>query len=133
MCGVTAPPVPLGTSWNDLAVIVHCHCRFCRRAHGAPYISEAIVPEAAFEIVAGGDEVRRHQQRYFCGACGGRLFNRTDTGPPLVAVMLSALDDPPDLGPGIHINVASKAPWVAIPDDAVQFPAFPPGFPPEPA
>jgi len=118
---------------GEVSTVVHCHCASCRRAHGAAYISEAIVPAAAFTIVAGEDAVRRHQQRYFCGTCAGRLFNRTDSGPPLVAVMLSAFDDPPEAAHGIHVNVASRAPWVTIPDDEKQFPGFPPGFPEEPA
>jgi hypothetical protein len=116
----------------EIETVVHCHCGFCRRAHGAAFVSEAIVPAAAFTIVGGDDTLRRHQQRYFCGNCASRLFNRTETGAPLVAVALSTLDDPPDVGPGIHVNTASKAPWVEIPSGATTFPGFPPGFEPEP-
>ena len=112
--------------------LYHCHCSLCRCAHGAAFVSEAIVPAAAFTIVGGEDTLRRHQQRYFCGNCASRLFNRTETGAPLVAVALSTLDDPPEVGPGIHVNVASKAPWVEIPSGATTFPGFPPGVEPEP-
>lgn len=116
----------------EIATVVHCHCGYCRRAHGAAFVSEAIVPAAAFRIVAGEDTLRRHRQRYFCDNCASRLFNRTETGAPLVAVALSTFDDLPDVGPGIHVNTASKAPWVEIPEGASRFPGFPPGFESEP-
>jgi hypothetical protein len=76
-------------------------------------------------------QVAGSYDRNFCGACGGRLFNRFEIGDvPLMNFALSTLDEAPgaDLIKG-HANVESKAPWHVINDGLPQYPKWPPGFP----
>ena len=56
----------------------NCHCQHCRRAHGAAFVTSALVPTNALRITAGEQSIARHQGRYFCATCGSRLFNRSD-------------------------------------------------------
>ena len=56
--------------------VAHCHCRICRRAAGAPFVTWATVARADL-AVAG--EVRWFRsstlaKRGFCPACGTQLF-----------------------------------------------------------
>ena len=115
---------------GKLPPAVNCHCRFCRRAHGAPFVTIAWVQEAAFRFVAGEDRLVRHESpagyRTFCASCGARLFSGVpDSG--FLSLALASLDDPPTREPIMHVNVESKAPWYEIRDDLPHFPALPPG------
>ena len=29
---------------NDFKVVMNCHCKYCRKAHAAPYITAALMP-----------------------------------------------------------------------------------------
>lgn len=117
---------------GDLGYIVHCHCRNCRRVTGAAFYSAAFLPEANFSITAGQDEVREYQSpevsglaRCFCGKCGGRLFVRLPI-PGLLNIAITTLDEEPSQDTGVHINVASKAPWDTVADTFPQHAEFPP-------
>jgi hypothetical protein len=105
----------------------NCHCQFCRRAHGAAFVTSALVPTAALDIKSGLEALVRHEGRYFCGTCGTRLFNRSDEFPGATTLMVSSLEEQPTVEPAMHMNVESKAPWYRIRDDHPQFEAFPPG------
>lgn len=113
---------------HEIEAITNCHCRFCRRAHGAAFITTAFVPTAALRWVSGEGEIARHEARHFCRTCATRLFNRVDALPQFTVLMVASLDDPPSLAPASHFNVESKAPWFEILDDAPQFPSLPPAI-----
>ena len=68
----------------------------------------------------------REGYRYFCERCGGRLFNRPASNPEITILMVSSLDDEPEVGPVMHLNVESKAPWYEILDDLPQYDGLPP-------
>jgi hypothetical protein len=113
-----------------LGPAANCHCRFCRRVHGAAFVTAAVVRSANLHLTTGEGAVREYRTRegarYFCERCGGRLFNRPASNPGITMLMLASLDDEPEAGPVVHINVESKAPWYEILDDLPQFPGLPP-------
>jgi hypothetical protein len=41
---------------DKLELVVNCHCRFCRKAHGAPFTTLSLMP---FNKFAGGKGVTR--------------------------------------------------------------------------
>jgi len=53
--------------------IVHCHCRTCRKAHGAAFSSVMRVPRAAFRWVRGAEGLRSFESS---PASGGLLRPR---------------------------------------------------------
>ena len=118
-----------------LRVVFNCHCRACRRAHGAPYYPAAYISQDNFRVSAGADSVAAYEvgpeyTRNFCKVCGGRLFNKFNIDDHrLMNVPLSTLDEepPPELIQG-HVNVESKAPWHVIDDRLPQYDQWPPGF-----
>ena len=109
----------------------HCHCSICRKSHGAAFSTFARLTAGEFTIVAGRDAVRAYRssppiERTFCATCGARLTVRFDGMPDAVWVSLATLDDDPGVRPGVHMFVASKAPWVEITDALPQFPEYGP-------
>ncbi len=118
---------------GDLGVVANCHCRNCRRAHGSAFSTVTLVSNADFRVAAGEESVREYQtgtgSRFFCGRCGGRLFNRAASMPGLTTLVIATLDEEPTEPPQIHINVESKAPWYEILDGRPEFQALPPVIP----
>jgi hypothetical protein len=109
----------------------HCHCSMCRKAHGTAFSTFARLTAGDFQITAGADHVRSYRSsppiaRTFCDACGARLTVRFDGMPDAVWVSVGTLDDDPGVRPGVHMFVASKAPWEEISDALPQFPEYGP-------
>ena len=111
----------------EVRAIVNCHCRFCRRAHGAAFVTTTPIPSDALRIVSGEPELARYEGRFFCRTCATRLFNRADAIPDTTVIIVASLDDEPQFAPVAHFNLESKAPWFEIRDDAPRFDSFPPG------
>ncbi len=111
----------------DVQAMSNCHCQFCRRAHGAAFATTALVPTSALRFTSGEESIQRHQGRYFCGICGTRLFNRSDSHPGATVLVVTSLAEEPSIRPVVHMNVESKAPWYEILDDSPRFDSFPPG------
>ena len=110
--------------------LVNCHCRYCRRAHGAAFATVAVVRSDDLRITAGEEAVREYRSaegsRFFCERCGGRLFNRPLSTPTILALVVTSLDGEPGTRPVMHVNVESKAGWYDILDDLPQFESLPP-------
>lgn len=113
---------------GDLPPIVNCHCQYCRRAHGAAFVSIAWVPHSAFRFTAGESSVTRHTvgggYRCFCTICGSRLFNGQTSETGFITLIVSTLDDDSHPGPVLHLNLESKANWYSITDELPQHQSF---------
>jgi hypothetical protein len=115
---------------GDLGPLVNCHCRYCRRAHGAAFATIAWVRATGLRFTSGEEAVREYGTqgglRLFCGRCGTRLLNRPRADSPFVALVAGSLDEDPVRAPVMHINVESKAAWYEILDGRPQHAALPP-------
>lgn len=114
----------------------HCHCSICRRVHGAGFVSWAGVDAAAFSVLEGGDQAQVYASsenidRNFCRHCGSQLWSVMHSEPGQVYIALGTVKGAPELPPGYHFFVGSKAPWIEIGDDLPQFEEWPPGSPNE--
>ena len=116
---------------GELPPLVNCHCQFCRRAHGAAFVTVGWVPSSSFRFISGEDAVQRYSRgggfRCFCSRCGTRVFNGLTSGTGFISLIVSTLDEHPRTGPVMHINLESKAPWYAINDGLPQYQGLPPG------
>ena len=114
---------------GEIGPLVNCHCRFCRRAHGAAFSTVTTVRRERLHWTAGEALIRAHGNetgsRHFCSDCGTRLYN--DRRPPHdhVALVVASLDQEPARGPVMHVNVESKAGWYRILDELPQHRGFP--------
>ena len=114
---------------GPLPPLVNCHCQFCRRAHGAAFVTVTWISSSSFHITSGENSVHRHEVgvgfRGFCGSCGTRLYNGLNRGGGVITLIVSTLDACPLGGPVMHINVESKADWYSISDDLPQYQSRP--------
>jgi hypothetical protein len=111
----------------------HCHCSMCRKAHGAAFSTNSVVPTDALTVTSGADLISEYEsspkrRKCFCSNCGSQLFIRRLDKPELV-VTLGTIDGDPHVRPERHVFVASKAPWYEIADTLPQFKIYP-GFEP---
>lgn len=115
---------------GPLTQALYCHCSMCRKAHGTAFRARASVKAADFRWTSGEDFIRWFESspgnfRGFCRRCGSSLLTRFDNDPTVYGLPLGALDDDPGVRPGLHVHVASKAPWFDITDDLPRFPEVP--------
>jgi hypothetical protein len=104
---------------------LNCHCSMCRKAHGAAFRSRAGVRAADFRWLSGEELLTWYESspgnhRGFCCQCGSPMLSRFDFKRSVYGLPLGALDDDPNIKPGMHVFVANKAPWHDITDDLPQ-------------
>jgi hypothetical protein len=109
----------------------HCHCGFCRKEHGTPYATYAMVPASGLKWLRGRDEAASYEsspgfERVFCPRCGSILPGPEFQGS--IFVPLGNLDGDPGIRAEAHIFSAAKASWWEIRDHLPQHAHFPPGF-----
>lgn len=70
LCGAVRFRVDLPSKW-----IAHCHCTFCRRAHGSAFVTWAGFPSGQFALEPESVSPTWYEssagaKRGFCGRCG---------------------------------------------------------------
>jgi ADP-ribosyl-[dinitrogen reductase] hydrolase len=97
------------------SVIVHCHCRTCRKAHASAYASTARVAREHFRWRRGEEKLGAYQSspgklRRFCAGCGSHLIAER-SGVPYVILRVATPDDDPSMRPEMHIWTSHDVPW----------------------
>ena len=115
-CGAVRFEIELPTR-----VCAHCHCTMCRRAHGAGYVTWAILLREQLRVRSGSDRLVRfkssdHGTRSFCGTCGSTLLFETTRDPERIDVVLANLDGPIDREPQFHVYFDDRADWIRADD-----------------
>ncbi len=100
----------------------HCHCEWCRRAHGAAFVTWFGVRQEAFSLTAGAEALRWYRsseqsERGFCSNCGTTMFFRTTLAPGEVHIALACADAEIDRKPALHVFYEAHVPWVSLGDD----------------
>lgn len=103
---------------------VHCHCRWCRRAHGAAFVTWVGFFDRAFEVTAGEDRLAwyassRESERGFCSRCGTTMLFRSEVAPGEIHVAAACLEGELDRPPGGHVFADQRAPWCELPEDGL--------------
>ena len=111
--------------YSVTAEITHaenCHCSMCRKAHGAAFSTNALVPTDSLHIQ--GAEILScyrsspNREKLFCSKCGSQLFIKRLNAPEGTVITLGTLNESPQIKPSRHVFVGSKAPWHQ-PDPAI--------------
>jgi hypothetical protein len=128
LCGAVAYETPRPVT----GPIVFCHCSRCRRARASAHNANLFVNLDRFRWLRGAERVETFKlpeaERFtqaFCKDCGSPVPH---VGVTRVVVPAGSLDDDPGVRPGLHIFVASKAPWFEIHDDLPRYDAYAPGM-----
>lgn len=95
----------------------HCHCRYCRAAHGAAFVTWAGVPSEHFRLQDTEGALvwygsSQQSQRGFCSRCGTTLFYRTELLPGEIHVARALIDGPIDREPQAHIFSEQRVDWL---------------------
>jgi len=105
---------------GELGDIVHCHCKTCRKAHGAAFSSVAAVKDDDFTL-SGRESLSSFESspgkvRQFCSVCGTQVYAKRE-GTKHLILRLGSLDSEPKSKEKNHIWVSQKASWYSIKSD----------------
>ena len=113
--------------------VAHCHCRYCREAHGAAFVTWVGAAEERFRLTAGADRLRWHasspqSERGFCSTCGSTLFFRSTLCPGEVHVTRASLPAQIDREPQLHCFHDQRVPWAGASDSLPCYDSSDPGL-----
>lgn len=101
----------------------HCHCKMCRKFHGAAFSTYGEAKRENFRWVRGEELLTdfiadNGTKRQFCRKCGSSLTFAVanDTGA-FIEFTLGTLDSEINERPDAHIYTDFKADWAAIEGD----------------
>lgn len=111
----------------------HCHCRWCREAHGAAFVTWVGAAQELFRFLPGSAEPRWFQsseqsRRGFCGNCGTTLFFASTLCPGEMHVARAALAGPIDREPACHVFYDQHADWFEASDALPKYTSDEPGL-----
>ncbi len=111
----------------------HCHCRWCRAAHGAAFVTWVGAAEERFRHRPGSAEPRWFQsswqsRRGFCGDCGTTLFFASTLCPGEIHVVRTAFAGAIDREPGCHVFYDQRAEWFEPRDGLAKYSSEEPGL-----
>jgi len=102
----------------------NCHCKMCRKFHGAAYATYAQAKSENFHWINGAKLIKQYigdngTVRKFCGECGSSLVFQDDINDYQDIIHFSAgtLDNDIEIKPNVHIYMESKADWLDLEDD----------------
>ena len=103
----------------------YCHCSQCRTATGSAFSTFAGIDGSKLTIISGSGRINVFRSRdgdriNFCATCGTQVFTLL-SGSELAHVPFGALREAPQIQPGFHAFVGSKAPWYEINDGLPQY------------
>ncbi len=111
---------------EDVQALGYCHCTRCQRWTGSS-LAGVVVAKENFNVTKGEELVKTYESelapRNFCSNCGSSIFDDLGAVYFVAAGLISDLD----LKPSFHQQVAYKASWHEIGDDAPQHDEMPPG------
>lgn len=117
LCGAVRFQASMPTKW-----VAHCHCNYCRRAHGAPFVTWAGFVSEQFSLEAGAEQPRWYEsspgaRRAFCPRCGSPMFFESTRWPGETHVARALFIDPLDKEPSAHVFYESHVPWLNVNDE----------------
>ncbi len=114
-------------------LFVHCcHCRCCQRESGTAFALNAMIETDRVVLLQGSVEMvdtpsnsGLGQQFARCPQCRVAMWSHYGgAGDALSFVRVGTLVESERVGPDIHIFTEFKQPWVILPDDVPNVPAF---------
>ncbi len=117
LCGGLRFSALLPTKW-----VAHCHCTYCRRAHGAALVTWAGFRSEQVSIDEAGlaptwFESSPGAVRGFCPRCGSPTFFKSQRWPDEMHVARALFSDPLDRDPTAHVFYESHVPWLSVADE----------------
>ena len=114
-------------------MFVHCcHCSWCQRETGSAFALNALIEMDHIELLNGAPEAvpvpsasGKGQTILRCPSCRVALWSHyAGAGAKIAFLRVGTLDHPDRIPPDIHIFTETRQPWLQIPNDARQCPAY---------
>ena len=117
LCGAIRFAAQLPSKW-----VAHCHCTYCRRAHGAPFVTWAGFPDDRVTIDDADSALHWYGSskgavRGSCSRCGSPMFFKSERWPGELHLARALIDGPLDQEPKAHVYFETHVPWLAFNDD----------------
>jgi hypothetical protein len=117
LCGALRFKAELPTKW-----VAHCHCTYCRRAHGAPLVTWAGFPSHAFVLESGSIDPAWYEsspgaRRAHCPRCGTPLFFESARWPGEIHIARALFEGALDKEPSAHVFYEAHVPWLEVLDN----------------
>jgi len=113
---------------GDPIAVVVCHCGQCQKQSSSAFGMTMLVKRSAFKWLAGEPRAvdmvadsGNAKRGLFCGDCGSRIRNESDTRPDTYNVKPGTLDDRSWFEPIVHVWTSTKQPWTVIPEGVATF------------
>jgi hypothetical protein len=102
--------------------VAHCHCTYCRRAHGSAFVTWAGFPTEKFHLEQGFESPNWYEsspgaKRGFCGKCGSPMFFQSTRWPGEMHVARALFTDPLDQDPSAHVFFETHVSWLSLNDE----------------
>ena len=116
LCGSVRFTAALPSRW-----VAHCHCTYCRRAHGAAFVTWAGFDKANVAIDPAGSQPSWYEsspgaKRGFCSRCGTPMLFYSARWPDEMHVARATISEPLDREPSAHIFFDTHVPWLEVND-----------------
>lgn len=117
LCGAVRFRAALPSKW-----VAHCHCTYCRRAHGSPFVTWAGFPSDQFALEPESESPTWYEssigaKRGFCARCGSPMFFHSTRWPGEMHVARALFTDPLDREPTAHVFFETHVSWLNVNDD----------------
>ncbi|HEU0199352.1 MAG TPA: GFA family protein [Burkholderiaceae bacterium] len=117
LCGSVRFRAELPSKW-----VAHCHCTYCRRAHGAAFVTWAGFASEQFSLEPGSESPTWYDssagaKRGFCARCGSPMFFQSTRWPGEMHIARALFADPLDREPSAHVFYESHVSWLQVKDD----------------
>ncbi|MGH6883952.1 GFA family protein [Hypericibacter sp.] len=123
LCGAVRYRVEGAPRWS-----AHCHCKDCRRASGAPFVTYAGFLPARLQWTKGRPKDFNSSPgvtRSFCATCGSPLAYEGDRWPDEIHIHVGTLDHPEAIQPQVHVYTVHQIPWLQLADGLPKVPMPP--------
>ncbi len=116
LCGELRVSAALPSKW-----VAHCHCTYCRRAHGAPLVTWAGFHTDSVSVDPGGLQPSWYEsspgaQRGFCPRCGSPMLFTSTRWPGEMHIARALVAGPLDREPSTHVFYETHVPWLEVND-----------------
>jgi hypothetical protein len=102
----------------------HCHCESCRRATASPFTTWFGVQRGTCRFTGAEPSICNSSpgvRRFFCPSCGSPIAFESDRWPDETHLYAALLENPQDVTPQFHVQVAEKLPWIKLDDGLPQY------------
>jgi len=117
LCGAVRFTAALPSKW-----VAHCHCTYCRRAHGAPFVTwagfaddQVTLDDAA--CLLHWYESSKGAMRGSCSRFGTPMLFKSERWPGELHIARSLIEGALDKEPSAHVFFETHVPWLSIEDD----------------